>query len=250
MEGQLARQRSWLMDHWRYLLDRSVLRDLAPRPRALDIGCGPGLVMASLSDVLDVQGLDHDPSMVRRCKSLDLTCTLGDAGKLPFPDGSFDLVYCSFLLVWVKDPRAVIGEMLRVSRRWVACLAEPDYAARVDYPEELEELTSIVVDGTARAGGDPRIGRRLRSLFSERGIEAEVGVHPGIWSLDRIREESSPEWEWARGMVGEADSARLDRLRGVWDDALEEGTLFQYNPIFYAIARKPDAHTDRLSRQK
>ncbi len=240
LSQQLARQRGWLLEHWRHLLHQHVLSESQPsRPVSLDVGCGPGLVMESLADIVEVQGLDHDPSMVDDCRRHGLQATLGQAEALPFADGSFDIVYCSFLLVWVKDPRKVLEEMLRVSRSWVTCLAEPDYAARIDCPPELEELTSLIVEGTKRAGGDPCMGRKLRSLFSERGIQAEIGIHPGIWSLERLRAESDSEWEWAKGMVGDAaNGARMAYLREVWDRALEDGTLFQHNPIFYALVRK------------
>lgn len=240
MSRQLERQRSWLIEHWRYLIDRHVLAERGSlRPKALDIGCGPGLVMDSLSDLLEVQGLDHDPEMVKACRALGLKCDLGQAEDLPFRDGEFEMVYCSFLLVWVRDPGAVLDEMLRVSKDWVVCLAEPDYAARVDYPPELEELTSLIVEGARRYGGDPCMGRKLRSLFTGRGIDAEIGIHPGAWSLERLRTESEAEWEWAEGMAGDAGRQRMEQLHIIWESALEEGTLFQHNPIFYAFARRP-----------
>jgi SAM-dependent methyltransferase len=155
----------------------------------------------------------------------------GKGEDLPFQDGEFNVVYCSFLLLWVKDPGAVMDEMLRVSKDFVVCLAEPDYAGRVDYPPELSELTSMIVEGTRNAGGDPCMGRKLRSLFSERGMDAEIGIHPGAWSLERLRAESEAEWEWAEGMVGDAGWRAMERLRVIWD-ALTRGTLFQHNPIF------------------
>jgi SAM-dependent methyltransferase len=240
MSKQLDRQRSWLIEHWRYLIDRYILSERRTlRPKALDVGCGPGLVMDSLSDILEVQGLDNDPEMVGACRRLGLTCALGRGEDLPFQDGEFDVVYCSFLLLWVKDPGAVMDEMLRVSKDFVVCLAEPDYAGRVDYPPELSDLTSMIVEGTRNAGGDPCMGRKLRWLFSERGMDAEIGIHPGAWSLERLRAESEAEWEWAEVMVGGAGQRAMERLRIIWDRALAEGTLFQHNPIFYAFARKP-----------
>jgi SAM-dependent methyltransferase len=248
---QLARQRGWLIEHWRYLLRQRVLPRFEGRtPTCLDVGCGPGLVMESLADLMRVQGLDHDRDMVEGCRARGLQATLGRAEELPYEDASFDVVYCSFLLVWVEDPLAVLKEMLRVSKGQVLCLAEPDYAARVDHPPELAELTYLIVDGTKRAGGDPCMGRKLRSLFSELGMEAEIGIHPGAWSLERLRAESEAEWEWAKGMVGDAPEDRMRHLRGVWDRALAEGTLFQHNPIFYALGKGKDDQTDRLSRQK
>ena len=52
-----------------------------------------------------------------------LTC--GDAASLPFRDASFDLVFEANLLHHVSDANAVIGEMHRVSRKYVVLL-EPN----------------------------------------------------------------------------------------------------------------------------
>ena len=83
------------------------------------------------------------------------------------------------------------------------------------------------------------MGRKLRSLLAGRG-QVETGTYPGTWSLERLRAESASEWRWAEEMVGEGvEAERMTRLRSVWDQALEEGTLYQYNPIFYALVRKP-----------
>lgn len=238
--SQLERQRDWLIEHWRFLLEQNVLKEYASQqPLALDVGCGPGLVMESLADIMDVQGIDHDPEMVKACLERHLHATVAEAEKLPFQEGAFDIVFCSFLLLWVRDPKPVLDEMFRVSRAWVVLLAEPDYAARIDHPPELEELTSLIVAGARRSGGDPRMGRKLRSLLARRG-QVETGIYPGSWSLERLRAEGASEWRWAEEMVGEGvETERMSQLRTVWDQALEQGTLYQYNPIYYALVRKP-----------
>lgn len=42
----------------------------------------------------------------------------------------------------------------------------------------------------------------------------------------------------------------LSVLRTAWIDALKKGSLFQFNPFFYAFAKKQTAHMDEfLSRQ-
>ncbi len=73
------------------------------KPTALDVGCGPGLVMDLFSSTFEVQGIDIDPNMVRSAKERGLKVFHGDALDLPFEDGSFDLAYCSFTLLWVGD---------------------------------------------------------------------------------------------------------------------------------------------------
>jgi SAM-dependent methyltransferase len=199
--------------------------------------------MDVLAQMLDVQGIDIDPVAVAEGRRRGLEVREADAHSLPFENGSFDLAYCSFLLLWVDDPVKVLSEMTRVSRHWVVCLAEPDICARVDFPEELSPLARIAEEGVRGEGGDPMVGRKLRSLFKACGLEAEVGVHPGVWGIDKLREESEAEWRYLELTAQDVDGrARLSELRPVWDRALEDGSLFQFNPVFYAFARKSDSH--------
>ncbi len=240
LDRQLKRQALWLRESWLWLLRARVLEKEQPRPSALDVGCGPGHVMEAMSSVMNVRGVDIDPAMVSEGKSRGLDVIHGPAEKLPFGDGSFDFVYCTFLLLWVKDPHKVVMEMKRVSRRWVACLAEPDFGARLDYPDGLGPLKELVVKGMKSEGADPFVGRKLRSIFARCGLEAEVGAHLGVWGIEKLREETPDEWRWIQMTAGPGFDSKLqlDRVRSSWDKALAEGSLFQFNPVFYALAKK------------
>ncbi len=46
----------------------------------------------------------------------------GNAGALPFKDGSFEVVLCTELLEHVPDPKAVVEELYRVLRRGGRCI--------------------------------------------------------------------------------------------------------------------------------
>ena len=127
------------------------------RLEALDVGCGPGLVMEGLGPLFNVQGMDRDKGMVEKCHSKGLTVFQGEAEGMPFEDGSFDVVYCSFLLLWVKDPELVVQEMKRVSRQWVVCLAEPDMGGRIDHPSSLNGLKDLLIQGMLNQGADPLV---------------------------------------------------------------------------------------------
>jgi SAM-dependent methyltransferase len=220
MERQLRRQSLWLKESWLWVLITKVLphyrgRSEAPpnlldlfsedgpgdappgakggaggpkedpRPSALDVGCGPGYVMDIFRPALAVKGVDIDGDMVALCKARGLDVKKAPAEKLPFKDGSFDIVYCTFLLLWVNDPAKVLREMARVSRKWVLCLAEPDYGARIDHPAEMADVGKLVGDVMRDEGADPHIGRKLRSLYRHAGLEAELGLHAGVWDLRR-----------------------------------------------------------------
>lgn len=240
LERQLRRQVLWLKESWLWILENKLVAGEKGKPirlSALDVGCGPGFVMDLLSPLLRIKGVDISADMVNACRTRNLDVTQAAAEHLPFEDNSFDLVYCSFFLLWVNDPRVVISEMKRVSRRWVACLAEPDFGARIDYPDELSILNPLIADGIRKDGGDPFIGRKLRSLFSECGLTADIGIHPGVWSLEKLRVESEDEWRWLE-MTAAPDVEKLEKARRIWKESIGDGRLFQFNPIFYAIAKK------------
>lgn len=240
-DRQLSRQSTWLKESWTWLLKQRVMRSWTgpQKPRALDVGCGPGFVIETLSPLLDVQGVDIDPAAVAEGLRRGLDLRAADAHELPFEDDSFDVVYCSFLMLWVKDPVNVLSEMIRVSRDWIVCLAEPDLGARIDFPDQLSVLARVVQDGMKKEGGDPLTGRKLRWIYQSCGLKADIGVHPGVWDIDKIREESEAEWRYVELTAQEGErSVDLSRLKPIWDRALADGSMFQFNPVFYAFARK------------
>ncbi|MFM8304974.1 MAG: class I SAM-dependent methyltransferase [Actinomycetota bacterium] len=82
-----------------------------------DIGCGPGYYTdafrAAGAHVLPVE---YDPEELRLAGTPPLGAVVGDAERLPAPDGAFDGVFCSNMLEHTPRPAAVIAEMARVLR--------------------------------------------------------------------------------------------------------------------------------------
>ncbi|MXP48361.1 methionine biosynthesis protein MetW [Altererythrobacter luteolus] len=118
--------------------DRSSLRpDLAvildhvePGSRALDVGCGDGVLMAAMRDQrgVDARGIEIDPVCVERCVARGLSVVQGDADRdLGFyPDGAFDYAILSQTLQTAERPDRMLRELLRVGRR--AFVSFPNFA--------------------------------------------------------------------------------------------------------------------------
>jgi len=84
--------------------------------RVLDVATGTGMVAGELRRRgCDVVGLDQSDAMLRHAKHL-ARAVLGQAERLPFPDGSFDAVTFTYLLRYVDDPAATVAELGRVVR--------------------------------------------------------------------------------------------------------------------------------------
>lgn len=87
----------------------------------LDVGCGPGLTDAFLTDRFKlVTGVDVSERMIDRARMANAKARyeLYDGSRLPFADGSFDVVFAICVLHHVdpEDRRAFAAEMVRVTR--------------------------------------------------------------------------------------------------------------------------------------
>jgi len=107
-----------------------ILVELArPRPgeRVLDVACGTGIVARTVAKHVGptgaVVGVDLDPGMLSVARSVVLAGPRSDAplqwqeataDRLPFPDNSFDVVYCQLGLQFFADRAAALLEMRRV----------------------------------------------------------------------------------------------------------------------------------------
>jgi ubiquinone/menaquinone biosynthesis C-methylase UbiE len=90
------------------------------RGSVLDVGCGPGLLLTTLNlryPDLHLAGLDIAPEMVRiaRLRIGDgADIQLGDSECLPWPDSSFDYVFCVDSFHHYPNGRKVLLEFRRV----------------------------------------------------------------------------------------------------------------------------------------
>jgi SAM-dependent methyltransferase len=94
----------------------SVLRVSVPgtSARVLDIGCGPGTLLALLREtgLRDTVGLDPSPSSVQTAREAGLDARVGSLSQLPPGLGRFDAVVLSHVLEHLPDP----GSALRIAR--------------------------------------------------------------------------------------------------------------------------------------
>jgi ubiquinone/menaquinone biosynthesis C-methylase UbiE len=89
---------------------------IRPGDRVLDVGAGD----CRLDLLLQRDpGCEVVPVDVADCNRTELPLTLFDGRRLPFADDSFDVVLLVFVLHHAEDPRAVLMEARRVSRRQV-----------------------------------------------------------------------------------------------------------------------------------
>lgn len=116
-----AAERYWRSDEWR------AVRELLPRAgAALDVGAGRGIASFALArDGFAVSALEPDVSdlvgaaAIRSLASetrLPITVVQDFSERLPFPDGSFDVVFARAALHHTRDLTAACREFARVLR--------------------------------------------------------------------------------------------------------------------------------------
>jgi methionine biosynthesis protein MetW len=98
-----------------------IARLVRPGARVLDVGCGAGELLDLLrrEKAIDGRGLEIGADNVAACLGLGIPTLQGDADRdlSEYPDGAFDYAILSQTLQAVKNPRVVLGELLRLADR-------------------------------------------------------------------------------------------------------------------------------------
>jgi SAM-dependent methyltransferase len=93
-------------------------------PRLLEVGCGSGYYSDVFATLLPgsvrYTGIDYSDAMIARARAHYPSAALevGDATRLPYADGAFDIVFNGVSLMHIIDYPAVIREAARVASRY------------------------------------------------------------------------------------------------------------------------------------
>ena len=231
-----TQQATWTRDLRAYLFEKA---GLANAQGILEVGCGTGAILRELVTSASLHGLDINPLSLKDCRVHAPKAILveGNALSLPYPNESFNIVYCHFLLLWVRDPLQALREMKRVTRPGghILAFAEPDYSQRIDRPDELIPLGRWQAEALRRQGADPGFGARLAESFFEAGIKInETGT---IQSVER--EPSPEEWEmeWAvieSDLAGKVPAADIQKMKRLDQQARARGVRVLHVPTYFA----------------
>lgn len=229
-------QAKWTRDLRAYIFKKARLEDGS---QVLEVGCGTGAILSELPTHLSLHGLDVDRAALAECRIHAPAASLirGDALRLPCSDKVFEIVYCHYLLLWVRDPLQALLEMKRVAKAgaYIIAFAEPDYTARVDKPRDLTQLGQWQTESLERQGADVGLGARLADLFFRAGVEiVETGT---IQSTGH--DPSLEEWEleWAvieADLAGSVSSDDIRKMKVLDGQARQRGERALYVPTYFA----------------
>ncbi len=219
--------------------------------RILDVGCGSGFVTRDLARLTNgmVVGIDGSRQLITVAQAILATfpnayLAMGDAHRLPFPDNTFDVVTCNLLLMWVDDPQRTVHEMARVTKPagFVLASLEPDYGGKLHWPENPRIDPFFAGEAIRKKGGDPHIGRKLRSLFVTAGLQTTIGIgNNRIWTCEEDKQYYLHSRDFYIKVLKDADvpATAIDHWEYEYLKSLDEGLQLNFFPQFYAIGKKP-----------
>jgi len=107
--------------------DLAAIAEMIPKgARVLDIGCGDGALLEVLSTTkgVDGRGIELSQQNVNACVARGLPVMQGDADTDlgEYPSGAFDVAILSQTIQATRNPKEVLGHLLRIGRHTVISL--------------------------------------------------------------------------------------------------------------------------------
>lgn len=213
----------------------------------LEIGSGTGVIAADFATAhsCTVIGVDLDfPRSIIATRNYGNIFTVnGNAYHLPFPNDSFDCVFCHYFFLWIDNVDCVMDEVRRVLKpggRFIA-FAEPDYHGRIDHPPAFQELGELQTQALMNQGINPNSGRELPSfaanhaftqvIYGISGYEQSAGVLPAWWESEWYMLDSD--------LSSYIPKSTLDELQILDRDSWLNGSRVLWIPTFYLSCIKP-----------
>lgn len=207
-----------------------VLPYIKQHHAVLDVGCGPGTISTDFAEIASsgsVTCLDASDALVASARATfaerglsNAEFVTGDVSRLPFEDGTFDVVHSHQVVIHLSDPETAMREMWRVLKDGGVLACKDMILSSMAYHPQLPGMDvwqRALVSTMRAAGADPDMGARLKGLaiaagFPARGMRCSVGS----WCF------SEPEdVAWWGGSVAE----RLAEEGGLGAKALGAGAM-------------------------
>ena len=168
-----------------YMEQTRIALDLHQGDRIFDLGCGRGVDLQEIAEVVapngEVYGLDNAVDMVSEANSLhqgigNIIIRLADGEQLPFDDNYFDAGRSIRVLQHVKNLESVLAEMQRVTKTGGKIVVlDPDWESLSISPVASLKILSGISEQVLEAGREtiqnPNIPKEVPELCRGKGLE-------------------------------------------------------------------------------
>lgn len=219
--------------------------------RALDVGCGPGVLTERLVGRLGadaVAGVDPSEPFVAaardRCPGADIRS--GTAEDLPFEDASYDGALAQLVVHFMRDPVRGLREMGRVVRPDGVVAASVWNHAGDNGPlsvfwRAVKDLSPDAADEAALPGaGEGDLGDLARAAGLRDVTEGTLTVHVDYPSFEEWWQPYTMGVGPAGDYVAGLDEPARDALRAHCAELLSEGSFTVSATAWTVLARPPD----------
>lgn len=165
--------------------------DLQPGDTVLEVGVGTGLSIPEFPAAVRVVGIDISRAMLLRARGRarrrDARLVLADAGRLPFPDETFDAVFAPYVVSAVPDPLAMLAEMGRVAKTNASVVLLNHFASRNRMVNAVEKAVTKTTSSLFGFHADFPVG----PLLQDAGLDVQIAerLPPfGYWKALRVVE--------------------------------------------------------------
>jgi ubiquinone/menaquinone biosynthesis C-methylase UbiE len=232
------------------------LAGISAGAHVVDVGCGPGAVLAVLAGVVgaagSVTGVDADADAIDRATAVidteglsQASARVGQAEATGLDAGAYDVAVARHVLAHNGGHEQAIVNHLGTLVRPGGCVYLVDVEAtmvriRPAVPQ-LTELHERYYAFHSARGNDLQVGLRLAELLSTAGLD--VVEHSGrIHTMTRTPGQRGPAWAARESMVAAGFATPDDLLR--WDKAFTDLDTSRCQPTYFlagfvAIGRRP-----------
>lgn len=176
----------------------SFLGDLKGK-KICEVGSGLGVLTNEIASNYEIDHLtgieinktNYEVSLKNNSSNKNVALINGDFLENNIPDELFDITYCRYVLEHVTNPKKVVNEMVRITKKggYIIC-QENDLYNGILYPpiENYHEIRQLFAKLQQDLGGDPFIGRKLFDLFVNQDVDKiDFSIKPEIHTQNDIQ---------------------------------------------------------------
>ena len=161
---------------------------------------------------------------------------------ISFQNDTFDLCFCHYLLLWLKEPESILQEMVRVLKksRWICCFAEPDYQSRIAFPSQLEKLGLMQNSALIQQGVNIKAGRNLVDWIKQNNLSnINWGILGSHQNPDNDLDRENTEWSTLeRDLQNNFSQEEVSFYKKIVQEINSDGIRILFIPTFYVYAQK------------